>query len=326
MKLHWEGWTAGFGWALTSLILHTVLCLLMLTVLVIYIHSFCYKTTKTTNYSRALLASVLVGLIHVFGNYCVSNVFILVFDIRFDNHCFYRILCSTFPIYTQRGILYTFLVYRLKTVFHKTIFALNEVSIYILLVIIIAVPIPLASLQVYFSYIHHDFRCSNSRELFIINIIAGLSDIITYLSLSYLFIYKLKQLMTLDHTKNADKSRKLRRVANKLTILTNVATVSSLLTLICVSMAFFPYPMSSLDMIVNNTCMLLTFNSLDKYYGKLCCCCVHLQRQCFRISIIHHELYISQSKNTISTKTGMNDPSSAISPPLPVTQLSIQKN
>ena len=343
MELHWEGWTAGYGWAFTSLVLHTIICLLMLVVFGIYIHIFCiqrYKGNTVTSgienkFCITLLVSILLGLIVVFGNYWVSNALIVIFDIRFENHCFYRNLLSAIPIYTQRCILYSFLVFRLKIVFQESILAISGKFINGLLISIIVALLTLASLQVYFSYTHHDFRCSNSRALFYNNIVAGLVDIISSLSLSYLFIYKLNQLIKLDVNIRSDNSTQLRRVTNKLTILTNVAVISSLLMLACVAVAFFSYPMSSLDIVINNTCMLLTFSALERHYIRICCCCIRCQNKCFGISTTKDELYdvkystelAIQNRTASRTAVSTPDTTSIISTPAtpqPTTSLTSQ--
>ena len=247
LKLYWEDWTSGYSMALAEVISHTLICLLMLLVLVVYIHSFCCQKTTSSRVEKLfrmwLLISILLGSIVVIGSYIMSNIIIVIFNIRYDNHCFYRVLISGIPMASQRCILYTFLVYRLKIAFVGSIYEINSKSIMALLWFLVFLAVTVSSIQSYFSSIHRNFGCYNSTPLFITNVIGGILDLIASIFLMFLFIYKLKQLIKLD-TKHIG----MRQVINKLTILAVVSIGSSLILGFAIGLNMFTYQGLSIGM------------------------------------------------------------------------------
>ena len=307
MEIFWEGWTRNYAFALIEIILHSIICVLMLSVFMVYIIVFCKDKNKSSSIEKkfeiALLISIIIGLIIVFGNYFVSCLLVLIFDLRFDNGCFYRILFSGIGLGIQRSILYVFMVYRLKIVFKDSVFELNEKVIVFLTSFIIIGGLIINVTTGYLSYIHHDFLCANSQTLVINSIISQNLDVITSVVLMSLFIYKLNQLIKLSN------DIAMKRVANKFTILTIVSVTSSLISILGVALDIFPYQGVSMDLVINNVCMLLTFGVMNRYYQKLCICCLCLEEKCCLKSVMRDkaftmiEIELASQKNSKISQT-----------------------
>ena len=279
MKLFWEGITKNYYEALIRIIFSGIICLLMIILWIIFIHVVCVKKKITSNIEKkfciGFFISIVVGFIGVWGTFVVNDVLVLMFGIILKKHCFYGMLSIFGAFCVHKSILYTFMIFRIKILFKETKYALNDKCMYIWLIFVVLFPLGLAFCIAYFSYI----QCYLSDTYTTICIIAAVLDVSVSFALSYLFIKKLRQLIK-DNTYN--KSDKLLDIANRITLLTIIASFSSISTAIFI-LPFERYAntMASMDILINNICMFLTFTPLTASYHKLCCCCIYLHNTCF---------------------------------------------
>ena len=252
MNIFWYDWQYSALAAWIELILHSLLCVIIIILLCIYMRIFCCKSnnnqSKSTNsnepdspsmtssstrartistnskhkcfdaeiaFDLMLLISILLCVIVVLSLYYVGVLSILILDMRYSNHCFYRILCTS-PIYIQRGVVFVFFLHRLNITFTGSIFAMNKIHFRILVTLSIgSVPV-LYAFILYFAFIDTDFYCKNSKPLLVSAGVASGWDVMMSLTITYLFISKLKQLVALQ---NGHVNIKLQKITKKLTIL-----------------------------------------------------------------------------------------------------------
>ena len=109
-------------------------------------------------------------------------------------------------------------------------------------------------------------------------------------STTYIFIYKLVKVYKMDS--NKDENGQLIRVMTKTAFLTMISIFITILTYLFnrVDLGFDPLSetrrniadtISTMDVYTNLICFVLTFQSFEKYYNKLCGCCdSKCQRMC----------------------------------------------
>ena len=248
--LYYQGWTSSIiiGWI--EIILHGIICLIMALVLFIFLWVFvCHQNIPFFNESRnlslsrtssgnrsvtnsyssrnikqktheyylklILFCSIVFGILNVYTNLWFSNISILIFNIRPQNGCFYRLLCII-PLYLQRLTTYLFFLFRLKLAFNGSVYAISKLLWYSLLAtligfILIAVPFTIIS-----GYVSQTFLCT-SRLVLLSFIIAGVTDVVYSILLCYIFVSKLKKLIKLVNNDNANA--RIKKLMKKLTIL-----------------------------------------------------------------------------------------------------------
>ena len=162
-----------------------------------------------------LFGSIFCGIISVYSNFWVSNILILVYNIKPPHGCFHRALCLI-PLYLQRLLTFSFFLYRLQLTFNGSIFALSSLVWYSLIIALFVILSGSLSFIIIASYISGLFRCSDPI-VFIAFGVAGILDIGYSILVCYIFVSKLNNLVKMMNNE-VDNSR-IRNVMKKLTIL-----------------------------------------------------------------------------------------------------------
>ena len=232
--LHWKEWNKSALEAWISLILHTIVCIIILILMYIYIRIFlcnkCVKShpkteseNKTTQYydkwlKILLFISLTFTLLYIFSSYFMACIVILVFNIRYQYHCFYRSLCAGF-LYFQRASLHISMVIRLRS-FEGTPFELSKIKSRIIIYVVITVNIVALSFLIYFARTEGLFWCNaNGYHVKMTIGIGGIIDIIISSLLTYIFVWRLKAMFTSKSRKNDDITTRVRYLFQKFTVL-----------------------------------------------------------------------------------------------------------
>ena len=226
--LYWEEWSTSIIRAWIELIINTLNVIIILVILIIYTVIFVNKDASTINDNKRsskylnptlkyyLLLSLIVSALHIWGNYYFGCLSVLVFNIRYPNNCFNTVIINTPTIMTQRILIYTFFLKRLKNTFSNSVYQLSNNVYYIIIILLLASIIPISVIIVYVSYQINAYKCSGqslTNTFSICVAVAGASDIFWATVITIMFISKLKSLVNYP-----DKS-KIEAIMKKLTLL-----------------------------------------------------------------------------------------------------------
>ena len=332
-KLFWEGWTDSIIEGYAELVLQPIFCVIIVVLLGIYVYVFVFKRalcvnngnndSKMTNkemisdkipkkYKYLLLISLVITGINIFGNTWLSNQCILIYNIRYKNHCFYRVLLGT-TLILQRMLCYYFFIDRLRNIFVGSIFEIRKKCFYICVISGFIISIGIYIINIVFAYIHESFLCSNNNALRNSIIISFIVDLITSILLTSVFIIKLRSLINLTNINDAKVNQtnlKLRFVATKFTILCLVSVTSTIIFSIILAnvITVISYQNYSMDVIINNACMMLSFGIMNDQYQRICCICITIQHKCTSKHNLDIQLqsYISSENEVNSQETSRN--------------------
>ena len=249
--LYWDGWALSSMEAWTEVILHGILCILSVILVFLFFwifqcnrefpcinptrfgheqdpsvisrHSIKSKKSKefTINLRILLFFAILCTLLYNFIMYFGNVLMILVFNIRFNQHCLYRALCVVI-CGIQRTIAYVFMLVRFGRAFNGSLFAVTKLKLRILIISIIIIFTSLETVLIYAAYLLNSFECDFSKSLFpfIMIFILSLTDIITCSSLTYIFLWRLRKITKMQN--NDSVSLHMKRIVRKMSLLSYV--------------------------------------------------------------------------------------------------------
>ena len=315
MSLKWQGYNLNAFRAWGEVILHTIACVVILLVIIIYFivtYGTSHKTknikevsnsstntntntnipdnTKNTTYksskasidkrfNKFLIGSLILSFIYIYLTYFLNVISVIVLGYRWNHGCFIRLICADIPFGLQRIVAYSFYILRLNVTFKNSTFEVSQTSINIIVILLI-ISVSITMILVGISgYLAHDFGCDGEYQLFVIISVGlfNLNDIIWSIILSGIYIKKLRQLIRMMGT----KQDALVSIVQRLSILAFVTVISTIIlfsiTLIAVLWA---YTLPSIDLIINNICIMLSFAVFHQSYKKCCCFCVKIQSIC----------------------------------------------
>ena len=165
-------------------------------------------------FQRALLISIIISVINIFGNYYVSCLSVLIFNQRFNKGCFYRVLLTGLTMTIQRLIVYTFFLLRLKISFKNTKYDISNIKFGVLMAIMYIGGIVSQCLIGVNTYLNLGFRCNNAAHVIYL-LGSAVWDVIWSVVITYLFVVRLKFANSLSNSKD-DRFVKIIR---KLTLL-----------------------------------------------------------------------------------------------------------
>ena len=290
MSLKYEGYKRNEFEAYGEIISHSIACLVILILFVIYVKYFCIQNKTETSlknkiferFRLILLGSLMASLMYILGTYTFNIIFGIILGNRSNYGCFMR-MCWVFVIAFQRIAVYLFFIYRLYVTFTGSYLEIKKRTVNIILLMIVIIQLSTATAPFIFSYLADNFLCENGTYAtqWILSLVASyLIDTGCAIALSCLYIKKLRQFRKITPT-DGKKDDKLFGIVNKLTLLTLVTVIStSLLAIIAWGLMILPYPLACFDSIINNVCVMLSFVILEKSYKKYCCCCIRIQNTC----------------------------------------------
>ena len=232
--LHWKEWNKSALEAWISLILHTILCIIILILISVYIHIFlCNKWVKSTDKMESkhkttqyydkwlkilLFISFMFALLYIFASYFIACIVILVFNIRYQYHCLYRVLCASF-VALQKASVHVFMIIRLRS-FEGTAFELGKIKSRIIIYVVLIMNAVTLSFLIYFARTEGLFFCNiYGRNLGYVIIVGASGDIIVSSLLTYIFVWRLKAMFTSKSRKNDTITINVKYLFQKFTVL-----------------------------------------------------------------------------------------------------------
>ena len=218
VHLYWEGWSSSMIEGYSELILHSFACIIIIILIIQYIWSFrCSKQSSKSSTNQLifqvlLLISLIITFIYIYISFYISCLSVLVFNIRYNYGCFYRV-STNISSTLQRALGYTFFLLRLKFAFKDTVYEITNIKFKLLLTSLYITVFSLQAILSYFAYFQ-GFRCI-SIEYFILLICSSIIDIIWSILVTYLFIVRLQYVFKMGNNAN----RKFLYVSKKLTLL-----------------------------------------------------------------------------------------------------------
>ena len=267
MSLKYKGYTTNELEAYGEIILHSIACLGIMVLLVIYVKYFCIqnktkitsKNKKDQRFNLILLGSLIASFTYIFGTYTFNVIFPIILGNRSQYGCFIRIIWG-FAISIQRSTVYSFFLMRLYVTFKGSYFELKKGPVIIILVVIIISQLVGATFPTIFAYLADDFLCANGAyvtQWLLSMVVSNLGDSMWAIVLSCIYIKKLRQLIKMISANDGRKDDKLFNIVNKLNLLAMVTVVSTcLLVIIAFGLMVFPYPLACFDSIINNICVI----------------------------------------------------------------------
>ena len=210
----------GVGEAWSDVILSFLAVLSITIVLLIYIKKFhcnkelnnSIKDNKTQKLlQNYLLLSLIMSILYIYIKYYVSVLSILIFDERYNKHCFYQSLVIGFYGF-HRMITYAFFIKRLTETFKESVYSVSSLKSkclngYICLYLVVVV------VNIILQYILGGYLCHPSTFTGVV-LFAGLLDIIFSIIITYMFTSRLKALLLKSHKTNIQNY-----IVKKLTLL-----------------------------------------------------------------------------------------------------------
>ena len=109
-------------------------------------------------------------------------------------------------------------------------------------------------------------------------------DIVWAILLTYLYVKRLIQLIKMVNSDTETINDKFVYITKKLTLLTLVTIITTFIQGIFTYFGVCGHSILCLDILLNNVCVMLSFNILDKSYKKYCYCCIRMQNKCYDIN------------------------------------------
>ncbi|ETO24340.1 hypothetical protein RFI_12816 [Reticulomyxa filosa] len=222
---------------------------------------------KTMNGKWLVTGSLIFGFLYIFSTAIITHLLLVEKELPCISNNF-RVLF----IYSERVLMYYYFCIRMKTTFEKTVYAYPKCFMDILF---------LFTILIFFTgltwYYYWSWRCTTS------GVVIGYTALVIFdcfcaVSLWCLFVYKMRQVVramrTVDKGVSDYKSPellKVERLISKLTILSSVTIVSSLLSYIT-----YPWLWTSIvqvDTIINSLCLILSFQRYHFWYLFWCTTC-----------------------------------------------------
>ena len=298
MDLNWQGFRQSFWEAFGEIILHSLACLGILVLIIVYFKVFyCIERIPSLNnvgsqsnkrnnigniqhryFNKFLLGSLILSFIYVYLSYIFTSIFSIILGYRWNHGCFIRnIVCVLIGL--QRIVAYSFYIIRLNVTFKGSIFEISSINIKIILILLIITIIIGLIPTLVFAYIIKDFSCKGKYYYYysFSGLLFIFIDLTWCIILSVLYIKKLRQLI-----RNVDdKCTDIRFIVHKLSVLAFVTVTSTLVTVTAIFCTFiWVFALMSIDSVVNNICIILSFGIFDESYQYYCCCCIKIQNNC----------------------------------------------
>ena len=262
--LYWDGWTRSGTEAWIQVILHGILCLLSLLLLYLYVSVFscnnefpCINRSRmnsndnnsasspslnqrhsmkpnnsnglTINLRILLFLAILSTVIYNFAMYFGSVLLILVFNIRMQKGCLYRVNCIGI-CGIQRKIAYIFVLIRFDRAFKGTIFSISKLKLRTLIISIVIVYTLFQCCSAYGAYKINNISCdiNESIILYIVILSVPATDIIVCSTLTYMFLWRLKEI-TLKQD-NDIVTLNMKQIVRKMSLLSSVTLFKFILS------------------------------------------------------------------------------------------------
>ena len=324
ITIYWEDWTSTKEQAYLELIIQPLCGIIIIILFIIFIHVFICKKKlcccedpnydiKHANgiiynsvikfYVKLVFVSFIMSILNIFGNLWVSNIELFLFNVRDSNGCFYRTAFNA-SMLIQRIIAYYFFISRLRNTFEGSIFEMSKIVYYIYISIIGIVSFGQYGVITVLTYFYGDVRCAVSDVITQAIIVLLITDNLIHLSITALFVIKLRglnKMLNYDVTDNAKQI--LRIVTTKLTILCINTVIFTVIFSVIIGnvLTIFTYQCYAIDLIINNICMMLSFVILDYQFNKICYCCICISSQCIRHDPMSTALKLDSSTDRIYT-------------------------
>ena len=307
VQLYWEDWNSSLIETYLELVIQPLCGIIIIILFIIFIHIFicnkklCYGEDPNYDikhpngikynslikfYIGLLFVSFIMSILNIFGNLWFSNLQVLIYNVRYDKGCFYRTTLNITMV-MQRVIAYYFFINRLRITFEGSVFEMRNIVYYLFIAFIVVTSFIQYGVIMILTYYYTEFRCSSSGIVVTGIIICLICDTIVNLSITGLFVIKLKGLIDMlkhDFNTYTKNTHNLRIVVIKLTILCLNAVIFTLVLSVLIGNVFIimPYQWYGIDLLINNACMMLSFAILDYQFNKLCYCCVCISNKCFK--------------------------------------------
>ena len=272
----------------------SIQCLIIVILIIIHIKYFCSTNNKIDGrFNILLLISLICAVIYVFWLYTFHIILPLMLGKRNKWLCFMSTL-SALAALGQRTTIYSFFLIRLYDTFKTSVFEINKKYIIIILVLFFSTATPLVIFTCIAAYFADTPSCVDGKyyeQWAMSQIILYGIDIIISIVLSYVYIKRLRHLIKMINSGTDATNDKFLYIANKLTLLALATIITTFNTfLVAYLIGILGVSLSCFDIIINHTCVMLSFVVLDKSYKKYCCCCIRIQNKCYGIN---------QNKNVI---------------------------
>ena len=234
---------------------------------------------KLDNKSKLIVTlSILFSLVYVsiFGTYgffmnCFFPDFVSQDMLDKSSYIFILILLS-------RGLLYIFYLRRLYITFNKSAYNLSDKQYMILYIWLILTTIIVNVYFITLDILSKEYNLIGDLLLTSRWLLAGIFDIFWALLLVIMFVKRLKAVINEVNKvdSNAQKPSIIRfnKTVTKLTILTTVASISTIITLL---LSFIPGQsfvfLIFIDVTINSVCLIFTFAVYDNEYKRYCYLC-----------------------------------------------------
>ena len=228
--LYWEGCENSSIEAWMEIIIHSLLCFVILVCILLFLWIFicnknppCNGKSSNNSISNETTLVILLGFcvfftfLYIYSIYIIATFGILVLNIRYTSHWFYRTLCINFIVF-QRSLVYVFMLIRLQRAFKGTSFEVSTNKLKISSIFIIAIFNGIQGVDVYASYKRHHLLGSGDVVLLLL-ITGGLVDISISTLLTYAFVWRLRMLLRQRVRKQDDVAFNVKYIAQKVTIL-----------------------------------------------------------------------------------------------------------
>ena len=280
MSLNWVGWNKFLYEAWIEIIFHSIACIVTLVIIGIYIKfsntNVCrtcknIKTRMKKGFHGFLVASLILSFVYIYLFYINNVIFIIILGYRWNNGCFISGLYQLIFVF-QRIITYSFYILRLNVTFKGSVFEVSKKNIRIMMILLIVVLGSSAFPSIIAGYLINNFKCSGDYYKYYIygGIWFNFVDISWCIILSIIYIKKLRQLLKNVHA----KTDQIRFIVNKLSVLAFVTVLSTLILWCIIFVTLkWTHTLVSIDLIINNICIMLSFKEFDPFYQYLCCCC-----------------------------------------------------
>ena len=298
-----------------EVIMQTLACLVISIIMLIYIKYFCINKKNDDKNSKnkvdkrfhlLLLGSLVASLIYIYSHYILHTILVLILGYKPNNFCLVSSIIL-FPMFMQRLHIYIFFTMRLYMTFKGSVVQINKIKIKIIIATMIVIGIFIWVFNTVISYNIKEFFCYDDDLAYLMYVSLMLmvsNDNFWLILLSYLYIKKLRELMKIINSSGKRNDDKLINVANKLTILAVFTVVSSIIIIILhvILSLIFSSVMVSVDLIINNISVMLSFGIFNESYKKYCCACIKIKNKCCDVNHDGTELIKGIELNS-STKT-----------------------
>ena len=277
MKIYWEDWASGLWEAWVEIGLHTFCCVIITSLTIFCVFKICHNnyidSSIENRFYKHVFISLIVTVIYIYLTYFINVLSILIFGWRPHMGCFYRQI-ATIPLAMQRVIALYFYILRLRVSFQGSVAELSSKCTYIFIGCVTIngiITTTFYMIALYLWNINDDsFVCGWTALRYISGLLLVFGDTLWSIVFTGIYVKKLRQVFKLVGITN----EKTVYVVKRLSVLAMTSVISSYISIIIytVTDSKFTYQIISIDLIVNNICIMLSFKEFDGFYENLCCC------------------------------------------------------